>query len=71
MTDKIIVCAGTRKGLFVFESTKARKTWKMRGPFLKGWAVYHAMVDTRSTASAKVLHSTSRTLSLFDGITRS
>jgi hypothetical protein len=49
MTDRIILCAGTRKGLFVFESNRARKKWKMRGPFLKGWNVYHAIVDTRST----------------------
>jgi|ERR1041384_684950 hypothetical protein len=49
MTDKIILCAGTRKGLFVFESNRARKKWKMRGPYLKGWSVFHAMVDTRST----------------------
>ena len=49
MTDKLILCAGTRKGLFVFESNRSRRAWKMRGPYLVGWKVYHAVVDTRST----------------------
>jgi hypothetical protein len=49
MTDKMILLAGTRKGLFIFESNRGRRTWKMRGPFLIGWKVYHAIVDTRST----------------------
>lgn len=49
MSDRIIVCAGTRKGLFIFESNSARRRWKMRGPYLIGWKVYHAVVDTRST----------------------
>lgn len=49
MADRVVVCAGTRKGLFLFESDKSRSRWKMREPLLKGWQVYHAVVDTRST----------------------
>lgn len=44
----VVVCAGTKRGLFVFES-KTRDRWKMRGPLLPGWSVYHAVVDTRGT----------------------
>lgn len=49
MADRVVVCAGTRKGLFILESDRSRSRWKMRDPLLKGWQVYHAVVDTRST----------------------
>ncbi len=49
MPDKVVVCAGTRKGLFVLESNRSRSRWKLRDPLLKGWQVYHSVVDTRST----------------------
>ena len=49
MADRVVVCAGTTRGLFLFESNKKRKTWKRRGPLIAGWSVYHAMVDTRGT----------------------
>lgn len=48
MADRVVVCAGTRKGLFLFESDRSRSRWKVRGPLLKGWQVYHAVVDVRS-----------------------
>lgn len=44
----IVVCAGTKRGLFVFES-RNRDRWTMRGPLLAGWQVFHAIVDTRGT----------------------
>lgn len=47
--SKVVLCVGTKKGLFVFKSDKARSRWQMSGPLLKGWAVYHATVDTRGT----------------------
>ncbi|MBI2922124.1 MAG: hypothetical protein HYY18_13815 [Planctomycetes bacterium] len=47
MADRVVVSVGTKRGLFVFESSAKRRDWKLRGPFLKGWHVYHAMVDTR------------------------
>jgi hypothetical protein len=49
MPDKVVVCAGTKRGLFIFESDKRRGSWKISGPHLKGWQVYHAVVDTRGT----------------------
>ncbi|MCC6740761.1 MAG: hypothetical protein IT452_17090 [Planctomycetia bacterium] len=47
MADRVVVCVGTRRGLFVYESSAKRREWKRRGPFLEGWAVYHAVVDAR------------------------
>ena len=49
MTDRVVVCAGTKRGLFLLESDKARSSWKVSGPHLKGWQIYHAIVDTRGT----------------------
>ena len=49
MSDRIVVCAGTKRGLFLLESNSARASWRMSGPFLKGWEIYHAVVDTRGT----------------------
>lgn len=36
---KITLFVGTQKGLFKFESTKARKKWQLSGPYLAGWEV--------------------------------
>lgn len=44
---RVVVCAGTQRGLFVFESQGSRAKWTMRGPYLKGWAVYHVITDVR------------------------
>ncbi len=49
MADKVVLCAGTKRGLFLFESDSSRSAWKLSGPHLKSWQVYHAVVDTRST----------------------
>ncbi len=49
MADKIILSVGTKRGLFLLESGKRRGRWNIRGPFLKGWSVNHAMIDTRGT----------------------
>jgi photosystem II stability/assembly factor-like uncharacterized protein len=47
MPDRVVVTVGTRKGLFVAESTKARKEFKVRGPFGAGIPVYATLIDTR------------------------
>ncbi len=49
MADKVVVSVGTKRGLFLFESNVRRRQWKMRGPYLDGWHIYHAMLDTRGT----------------------
>jgi photosystem II stability/assembly factor-like uncharacterized protein len=49
MPDKIVLCIGTKKGLFVAESSKRRQGFTLRGPFSPGVAVYSALIDTRGT----------------------
>jgi hypothetical protein len=47
MAEKVILSVGTKRGLFLLESGKRRGKWVIKGPFLKGWAVQHAVIDTR------------------------
>jgi photosystem II stability/assembly factor-like uncharacterized protein len=47
MPERVIVCIGTKKGLFVAEAAKTRRNFALRGPFGPGVAVYAALVDTR------------------------
>src|ERR1051325_140511 len=49
MATRVILCIGTKKGLFVAESAKARRRFAMRGPFGEGVAVYAALLETRGT----------------------
>jgi hypothetical protein len=49
MPDKVVVSVGTKRGLFFLESDKGRSSWSVSGPHLKGWQIYHAVVDTRGT----------------------
>ncbi len=47
MPDRVLLTIGTRKGLFVAESAKARGRFALRGPFASGVAIYSSMIDTR------------------------
>ncbi len=47
MSDRVILCIGTKKGLFVAEGSKKRRKFELRGPFGSGVAVYSALIDTR------------------------
>src|SRR3989442_16038489 len=47
MFEPLILCIGTRKGLFVAESSKSRRKFELRGPFGPGVGVYSALIDTR------------------------
>lgn len=49
MPERVILCIGTKKGLFVAEATKVRRKFALRGPFGSGVAVYAALIDTRGT----------------------
>lgn len=40
MGQRIIVMAGTQKGLFLFTGDPARQEWEMSGPHLSGWDIY-------------------------------
>jgi photosystem II stability/assembly factor-like uncharacterized protein len=49
MAERVVMCIGTKKGLFVAEGAKTRRKFELRGPFGQGVAVYSALVDTRGT----------------------
>ena len=46
--SKVVLVAATKKGVFVLESTPQRKDWSLRGPFVGGIDVNHAIVDPRN-----------------------
>ena len=43
----LVILAGTRKGLFLLRGDEDRRTWKLEGPHLTGWEIFHAMLDPR------------------------
>src|SRR4051812_22737043 len=43
----MLLLAGTKKGLFLFTSSD-RQRWEMRGPFLRGKSIHHAVWDSRT-----------------------
>jgi hypothetical protein len=47
MPERVILCIGTKKGLFVAEAAKARGRFALRGPFGPGVAVYATLIDRR------------------------
>src|ERR1051326_6294064 len=49
MANRLVLCIGTKKGLFVAESSKNRKRLSLHGPFGPGVAVYSALVETRGS----------------------
>src|ERR1041385_8188824 len=49
MANRVVLCIGTKKGLFVAESPKTRRRFALRGPFGEGVAVYSALIDARGT----------------------
>ncbi len=49
MSDRIVICIGTKKGLFVAEGSKTRRRFELRGPFGQGVAVYSTLIDNRAT----------------------
>ena len=48
MAKKVILSVGTKRGLFLLESSSSRRKWKVTGPLMKGWTVPYAVIDTRS-----------------------
>ena len=47
MAIGVLALVGTRKGLFLLRGDDDRRCWRLDGPLLDGWAVYHATVDAR------------------------
>ena len=54
MATRVILTVGTKRGLFLLESTKGRGRWKVTGPLLKGWSINTATIDTRSAPAVHV-----------------
>ncbi len=54
MARRVILSVGTKRGLFLLESTTGRKRWKVTGPLLKGWSIPYAVIDTRSAPAVHV-----------------
>jgi photosystem II stability/assembly factor-like uncharacterized protein len=50
MTERVVVCVGTKKGVFVAEAPRARGRFTLRGPFGPGVSVYSTLIDTRGAA---------------------
>lgn len=48
MTTKVLILAGTKKGVFIFESDAARQSWQLRGPFCDTWPMNHATADPKT-----------------------
>ncbi len=46
-SDAVRVFVGTRKGSYVVESDRARRRWRVRGPYQAGEEVYHVAPDPR------------------------
>lgn len=47
MAEKVYVCVGTKKGLFLLTAPRGRDKFQVSGPHLAGMTVYDAYVDTR------------------------
>jgi hypothetical protein len=47
MPERVLVTIGTKKGLFVAEGAKTRRSFQLRGPFGAGVSVYSTLIDTR------------------------
>src|SRR5690242_19393086 len=56
----VALFAATRKGLWIFQSDEARKSWKMNGPHFLGHIINHVVLDPRDSktllAAAKTGH---------------
>ncbi len=47
MVDRIILTIGTKKGVFVADAAKPRRSFALRGPFGPGIPVYSTLIDAR------------------------
>ena len=55
---EVVVLVGTRKGLFRAVASGGREDWRVEGPLLEGYEVYHAALDPRDprTGLAAIRH---------------
>ena len=47
MPERVILTIGTKKGVFVAQAPKSRRTFALNGPAGPGVAVYATLIDTR------------------------
>ena len=50
MASKVLLLLGTKKGAFVVESSPARRSWQLRGPYCEAWPINHVIGDAESGA---------------------
>jgi len=43
---------GTKKGLFLLDGDRERRTWSLRGPFCEAWPINHAVADAEGVIHA-------------------
>lgn len=48
MPERVLLLIGTKKGAFILESDKRRKSFSMRGPFCEAWPINHVIGDEES-----------------------
>ena len=49
MPERVLVCIGTKKGVFVALAPKTRRSFALQGPFGPGVAVYATLIDRRGS----------------------
>jgi photosystem II stability/assembly factor-like uncharacterized protein len=59
---RVTLLVGTRKGLFLMDSDRERRSWRIRGPLCESWPIFHAVADVDSgmlyAAAASEWHGT-------------
>lgn len=57
--SSVVLLVGTRKGLFIARSDRARRGWHIEGPYLAGYEIQRAFIDPRDgrTGYAAAHHS--------------
>ncbi len=45
MPDRLLVLVGTKKGVFILEADRARRSFAQRGPFCEAWPIGHVIGD--------------------------
>jgi hypothetical protein len=63
--DNVMVLAGTRDGLYLYDGTPSRDSWSVRGPFLSGCDISHAVLDPRDQSTIWVAASGNGTTAVY------
>ena len=53
-SNKVVVFAATRKGLWIFHGDAGRKSWRADGPHFLGHIIHHAVLDARDNKTLMV-----------------